>query len=142
MVLPCEEEFISFQKRSIDCQNPAETTTECGRYQVKWGVSTCNVKVAPAPCGVRVPVELVVATTPTIESCKVDAKIYRRYYDALIHGAKSYLYATKGDEIDWSDGALAAFHDQKFQAKITAASVDKILGHASGPFAMVSRRII
>ena len=140
ITLPCGEEFVSFQEDHRH-NGLKSSITQFGRYQVKWDVSTCHVEVSPDPCD-DVPIRISVATKPSIESCLVDAKLYHRYYDTLMYGAKSYLYAMTGDDVEWANGTLAAFNDQKFQAGITAAATDKILDYHSGPFNLPAPRVI
>lgn len=141
ITLPCSEEFISFQQPSMRPMQPAETSTECGGYQFSWDVPSCTLVVTPEPKCTE-SVKLLVATAPSIESCLVDRKLFTRYFRTLVHGAKSYLHIMTGEEVTWTNPGLAQFHDLKFQNGITAATTDKIIGHASGPFTMRHRRIM
>lgn len=141
ITLPCGEEFLSFQRRSIRPMQQSETTTECGGYQFSWDVPSCTVVVAPTPTCTE-SVKLLVATAPSIESCLVDKKLFTRHFRTLMHGAKSYLHMMSGEEVTWTNPGLAQFHDLKFSAGIAAAATDKIIGHAVGPFVMPHRRIL
>lgn len=141
ITLPCDEEFLSFQRPSRRPAQQAETTTECGGYQFSWDVPSCTVVVAPAPTCAE-SVKLLVATAPSIESCLVDRKLFTRHFRTLMHGAKSYLHMMTGENVTWTNPGLAQFHDLKFSAGIAAAATDKIIGHAVGPFVMPHRRIL
>lgn len=139
--LPDQEEFISFQRSNGPGRTDAGGITECGGFRLSWDVSTCNVSVHPEPnCAGTACVRI--ATTPSLESCQVDRKLFSRYSDALISGAKSYLYAMDGENVTWFNPSLAQYHELKFSSHITDAATDKMTGHGAGPFTMKSRRMV
>lgn len=139
--LPQGEEFVSFQRGARYGESHAGGLTECGGYQLSWDVSSCNVKVHPEPRCAG-PVRFKVATSPSVDSCLVDATLFRRYFDALLFGAKGYLYGTPGENVTWFNPTVAQYNELRFNNAITAAGIDKITGYSSGPFTIKSRKIV
>ena len=135
--LPEGERFVSFQ----DSLGINSGVTNCGSYRYTWLASSEQIVSSPKPQRSEC-LEIVVATAPKLGSCEVDTRIIMDNYRTILHGVKSYLYAMKGENVTWGDGSLTTFHDQKFQAGIVSASIDKVVGHHSGPFKHNARGVV
>lgn len=146
---PCVEEypailldgeiFNSFQTRRDNLMGVG-AHTKCGRYYVKWNVSSMMFSVVPP--SVAENAQLLISTTYNNDFCEVDSMLMDRHYDTIINGALSYLYAMKGHNVNWTDASLAMYHAKEFTKGITTAGVDRLSGRSTGGINLKSRRVV
>lgn len=76
---------------------------------------------APAACG---EFQIEFSVKPPFNACKLDAVLRDKFYDAIVIGARSYLYGLSG--FKWSSAQHALLLEQQFNKACVNAAVDTL----------------
>jgi len=83
-------------------------------------------------------VEIVVI--PDRDACEIDEIMYQRYAPTIVSGALAYLQLQQNQP--WSNPGLSQANSNKFKIGSARALGDILLGAASGPQRLTTRRIV
>lgn len=104
-----------------------DALAECGDYDYALRFADPNNPTLTPATGVAAPsvaapvtVDLVLCVAPGPESTEIQTDLWRRWSEALKHGALERLLAEP--KKPWSDTQLAAYHGGKFRDAITKAA--------------------
>lgn len=81
-----------------------------------------------------------ISVTPDRDACEVDEILYQRYSPTIVAGALSYLQLQAGQP--WSNPGLSKANKDAFKIGSARALGDVLLGAASGPQRLTTRRIV
>lgn len=94
--------------------------------------------VQPVHCGDVFHVAMCVA--PTYDACEVDRILLTNYYDTVMHGVRSYLYAMAGKP--WSSAERSTLSETRFIHGIRAAAVETMMGGQRGALRAKRPRVL
>lgn len=94
-----------------------------------WDRNEQSINLNPAPADTdNIMVRFSIA--PEQDACEVDRVLYDRYNEAIMAGARAFLYAIP--RRDWSSQATSDAQRQEFDRRIASAGVDRLLGGQQG----------
>lgn len=113
------------------CGKPLRLTHEpccfpCGT--ATWFERPNTIFFRPTGCGTQYKVEMSVA--PPMDACEVDKILYVAYYDVVVNGVKSMMYAMA--DRPWSSVNRATEYRELYENGIRAAAMDTLLGGQRG----------
>lgn len=103
----------------------------CGGGMVMWWEEP-NIAYFTPPPAKECLVTVTVSVTPSDDACEVDKVLLTTHRDAILHGARSQLYAIP--RRDWSDGSMATRSLSMFETAIRKTNTRRVLGNQSGFF--------
>lgn len=117
-----------FEGNPLDPTTPGELHNEFGEWTAITGTptrylqrSSGEVTLFPIPDADGA-LNLRMSLKPTRTSTGLESWIAEKYLEEIAHGAKARLFAVP--KAEWSDGNLAVFHQNKFEAGVTDAVLD------------------
>lgn len=84
--------------------------------------------------------EIDFAVAPTFDACEVDRVLFTKYYDTVMYGVRSYLYAMP--DKSWSDANKATAYTTMFLSGIRAAGIEAMTGHQRGAIRAKRPRVL
>lgn len=76
-----------------------------------------------------------VTTTPKRDSCTIPEIVYERYYSTIVSGVLSKLLLVPDMDI----GALAQYHERKYEQGVSAANRERILSYGPPDFRLKTK---
>lgn len=124
------------------CGTPSRVTHEpcnirsCG--VTSWYEAPNIIWISPGRDCTEYEVEISVAPPP--DACELDKEFYTKYQEALLVGAKTFVYGLSRK--DWSSQPLSDAMRLEFDRRIAAATLDKLMGGQVGAIKAKSRRVV
>lgn len=94
-----------------------------------WDKVEGSIWLHPAPAE-RSNIMVRMSVAPEQDACEVDAVLYDRYREAILSGARHFIYAIPRRE--WSSQPISDSSRQEFDRRIASAGVDRLMGGQQG----------
>lgn len=114
--------------------------TECNSMSWSWGDVSFRLDddvlhIWPAPTkDVHEGIELEVVVSPSRDACEIDAQLYDKWFDAIVHGALAELHALPSRS--FSSTTRADYRRRMFNEEVGRATVRRVLQGSREPMRM------